>query len=118
MASTEPASLWSALLLWSLWGGSRSTKPTRAVDLDTLTLLLGMMIVVAHLRLSGFLSRATGFIANRAQNPLLLLIAVIGLAGLLSAFPGQRRHLPRHDTADRRDGKGRHSATRCRTCLP
>jgi len=58
----------------------------KAVDLDTLTLLLGMMIVVAHLRLSGFLSRATGFIANRAQNPLLLLIAVIGLAGLLSAF--------------------------------
>jgi di/tricarboxylate transporter len=30
----------------------------KAVDLDTLTLLLGMMIVVAHLRLSGFLSRA------------------------------------------------------------
>jgi Na+/H+ antiporter NhaD/arsenite permease-like protein len=25
-----------------------------AIDLDTLTLLLGMMIVVAHLRLSGF----------------------------------------------------------------
>jgi Na+/H+ antiporter NhaD/arsenite permease-like protein len=58
----------------------------KAVDLDTLTLLLGMMIVVAHLRLSGFLSRATGFITNRVQNPLLLLIAVIGLAGLLSAF--------------------------------
>jgi Na+/H+ antiporter NhaD/arsenite permease-like protein len=58
----------------------------KAVDLDTLTLLLGMMIVVAHLRLSGFLSRATGFITNRVQNPLLLLMAVIGLAGLLSAF--------------------------------
>ena len=26
----------------------------RAIDFDTITLLLGMMIVVAHLRLSGF----------------------------------------------------------------
>jgi Na+/H+ antiporter NhaD/arsenite permease-like protein len=58
----------------------------KAVDLDTLTLLLGMMVVVAHLRLSGFLSRTTSFITNRVQNPLLLLVSVIGLAGLLSAF--------------------------------
>ena len=33
----------------------------KAIDLDTLTLLLGMMIVVAYLRLSGFLSLATSF---------------------------------------------------------
>src|SRR5271170_7199654 len=34
----------------------------RAVDLDTLTLLLGMMIVVASLRLSGFFGVATAWV--------------------------------------------------------
>jgi Na+/H+ antiporter NhaD/arsenite permease-like protein len=58
----------------------------RAVDLDTLTLLLGMMIVVAHLRLSGFLSRATIFATRQAQGPLSLLIVITIVAGVLSAF--------------------------------
>lgn len=58
----------------------------KAVDLDTLTLLLGMMIVVAHLRLSGFLSRATAFATHRAKGPLNLLIVVTIIAGVLSAF--------------------------------
>ena len=31
-----------------------------AIDLDTITLLLGMMIVVANLRLSGFFRIVTG----------------------------------------------------------
>lgn len=46
----------------------------RAIDLDTLTLLLGMMIVVANLRLSGFFALATAWVAQRAHRPLLLLI--------------------------------------------
>jgi Na+/H+ antiporter NhaD/arsenite permease-like protein len=57
-----------------------------AIDLDTLTLLLGMMIVVAHLRLSGFLSLATGFITRRTHRPLGLLAAITAIAGVLSAF--------------------------------
>jgi Na+/H+ antiporter NhaD/arsenite permease-like protein len=36
-----------------------SNRSDGAVDLDTLTLLLGMMIVVANLRLSGFFALAT-----------------------------------------------------------
>jgi Na+/H+ antiporter NhaD/arsenite permease-like protein len=58
----------------------------RAVDLDTLTLLLGMMIVVAHLRLSGFLSSATTFATRRASSPLALLTVIVVLSGVLSAF--------------------------------
>jgi Na+/H+ antiporter NhaD/arsenite permease-like protein len=58
----------------------------KAVDLDTLTLLLGMMIVVAHLRLSGFFSLATAWVIRRAHRPLMLLIAVTAVAGVLSAF--------------------------------
>jgi Na+/H+ antiporter NhaD/arsenite permease-like protein len=58
----------------------------KAVDLDTLTLLLGMMIMVAHLRLSGFLSLATGWIMRRAHRPMMLLAAITTIAGVLSAF--------------------------------
>jgi Na+/H+ antiporter NhaD/arsenite permease-like protein len=58
----------------------------RAVDLDTLTLLLGMMIVVASLRLSGFFALATAWIMRRARRPLLLLLAVTLTSGVFSAF--------------------------------
>jgi Na+/H+ antiporter NhaD/arsenite permease-like protein len=58
----------------------------RAVDLDTLTLLLGMMIVVANLRLSGFFTQASGWVMRRAHYPLALLAAVTAVAGVFSAF--------------------------------
>jgi Na+/H+ antiporter NhaD/arsenite permease-like protein len=58
----------------------------RAVDLDTLTLLLGMMIVVASLRLSGFFAIATAWVMRRAHRPLVLLGAVTLVSGLFSAF--------------------------------
>jgi di/tricarboxylate transporter len=45
----------------------------KAVDLDTLTLLLSMMIVVAHLRLSGFFTLASTWIIRRARTPMMLL---------------------------------------------
>jgi Na+/H+ antiporter NhaD/arsenite permease-like protein len=58
----------------------------RAVDLDTIVLLLGMMIVVAHLKLSGFFRLVTGWALTRAHSPRLLLAAVVITAGTLSAF--------------------------------
>jgi Na+/H+ antiporter NhaD/arsenite permease-like protein len=58
----------------------------RAIDLDTLTLLLGMMIIVANLRLSGFFATAGGWVMRRARRPLALLLAVTAIAGLFSAF--------------------------------
>ena len=58
----------------------------RAVDFDTITLLLGMMIVVANLRLSGFFWVVTDWIARHVHHPLVLLAAVVLASGLLSAF--------------------------------
>ncbi len=58
----------------------------RAIDFDTITLLLGMMIVVANLRLSGFFRVVSDFVVARAAHPLLLLIAIVMVSGLLSAF--------------------------------
>jgi Na+/H+ antiporter NhaD/arsenite permease-like protein len=58
----------------------------RAIDLDTITLLLGMMIVVASLRLSGFFTMATSWIVRRTQRPLVLLCAIVATSGVFSAF--------------------------------
>ncbi|HEX5326015.1 MAG TPA: anion transporter [Acetobacteraceae bacterium] len=58
----------------------------RAIDIDTLTLLLGMMIIVANLRLSGFFALATNWVAGHARRPILLLAAVIAISGIASAF--------------------------------
>jgi Na+/H+ antiporter NhaD/arsenite permease-like protein len=57
-----------------------------AVDLDTLALLLGMMIVVANLRLSGFFAVANAWIGAHARHPLILLGAVVATSGVFSAF--------------------------------
>jgi Na+/H+ antiporter NhaD/arsenite permease-like protein len=58
----------------------------KAIDFNTITLLLGMMIVVANLRLSGFFAVANAWVAQRARRPAVLLMVIAGMAGLFSAF--------------------------------
>lgn len=58
----------------------------RAVDMNTITLLLGMMIVVANLRLSGFFRMVTSWAIGKAHHPALLLAAIVVTTGILSAF--------------------------------
>jgi Na+/H+ antiporter NhaD/arsenite permease-like protein len=58
----------------------------RAIDLDTMALLLGMMIIVAHLKLSGFFRLVAGWALAHAHSPLVLLATVVVTAGTLSAF--------------------------------
>ncbi|MDQ6867735.1 MAG: SLC13 family permease, partial [Pseudomonadota bacterium] len=58
----------------------------RAIDFDTITLLLGMMIVVANLRLSGFFKLVNNWVVTRARHPFVLLTAIVLVAGSFSAF--------------------------------
>src|SRR6266404_564604 len=58
----------------------------RAIDFDTIALLLGMMIVVANLRLSGFFRLVNNWVVRRARHPLVLLTAIVLVAGSFSAF--------------------------------
>jgi Na+/H+ antiporter NhaD/arsenite permease-like protein len=58
----------------------------RAIDLDTLTLLLGIMVVVANLRLSGFFSLVTAWLLRRAGRPFTLLATIVAASGVFSAF--------------------------------
>jgi di/tricarboxylate transporter len=57
----------------------------KAVDLDTITLLLGMMIVVASLRLSGFFAVANAGVMAHAKRPLILLGSVVATSRIFSA---------------------------------
>ena len=58
----------------------------KAVDFGTITLLLGIMIVVANLRLSGFFALANAWVAQHVHRPIGLLAAVTLVSGLFSAF--------------------------------
>ena len=58
----------------------------RAVDFNTIVLLLGMMIVVANLRLSGFFRVVTYWITAYVRRPITLLGMVVVSSGVLSAF--------------------------------
>jgi Na+/H+ antiporter NhaD/arsenite permease-like protein len=58
----------------------------RAIDFSTVALLLGMMVLVANLRLSGFFRLVNGWVVARARRPLHLLAAVTVTSGVFSAF--------------------------------
>jgi len=67
-------------------GGLSLEQAYAAIDLNTIVLLLGMMLLVAHLRLSGFFRLVSTGLLHRARYPLVLLAATVCVAGLLSAF--------------------------------
>jgi len=58
----------------------------RAINLDTIVLLFGMMIVVANLRVSGFFGVVAEWTLEHAHRPLTLLAATSITAAVLSAF--------------------------------
>src|ERR1700731_1477750 len=58
----------------------------QAINFDTIILLFGMMIVVANLQLSGFFALVAERVVEHAHRPLVLLIAIVGVAAFFSAF--------------------------------
>jgi len=62
--------------------------PERAyamVDLGTLVLLFGTMVIVGHLRLAGFFRWVAAGVARRAASPRQLLAGLVAVSGLFSA---------------------------------
>src|ERR1700748_72125 len=49
----------------------------KAIDFDTIILLLGVMLVVANLRLSGIFRLVNSWVIARARYPIVLLIAIV-----------------------------------------
>jgi Na+/H+ antiporter NhaD/arsenite permease-like protein len=58
----------------------------RAIDFNTIILLLGMMILSTNLKLAGFFALVSSFIKKYFENPALLLASVIFFSGFLSAL--------------------------------
>jgi Na+/H+ antiporter NhaD/arsenite permease-like protein len=58
----------------------------RAVDYDTLVLLLGMMLLSAYLSLAGFFDWAADWILRCAKTPQTLLLYLVCTSGILSAL--------------------------------
>jgi Na+/H+ antiporter NhaD/arsenite permease-like protein len=78
------ALLGASLMVWL--GVLSLENAYSAIDFDTIALLLGMMIVVANLRLSGFFLLVNEWVVMRARYPIVLLTAIVFMAGTLSAF--------------------------------
>jgi Na+/H+ antiporter NhaD/arsenite permease-like protein len=79
------ACLLGAIVL--LAGGAIGTERAwQSIDAPTIGLLLGMMLVSAHFRVSGLYDRATRWLAARPTTPQRLLAELIALAGVSSAL--------------------------------
>jgi Na+/H+ antiporter NhaD/arsenite permease-like protein len=82
----RPAAALLGTVLMVASGVMTPEQAYRAVDYDTLVLLLGMMVISAYLYLAGFFDWAADWILWRARTPQTLLVYVIGASGFLSAL--------------------------------
>ena len=82
----RPAAALLGTVLMVAFGILTPEQAYRAVDYDTLVLLLGMMLISAYLFLAGFFEWAADWILRRAKTPQALLIYLIFTSGVLSAL--------------------------------
>ena len=57
-------------------------RPTTTIDIATLVLMIGMMVINAVLELAGFFTWVANLVIKRTGTPMTLLIAVVVAGGL------------------------------------
>jgi Na+/H+ antiporter NhaD/arsenite permease-like protein len=82
----RPAAALLGCVLMVACGVMTPAQAYRAVDYDTLVLLLGMMLISAYLMLAGFFDWAADWVLRRAKSPQALLLYLIITSGTLSAL--------------------------------
>jgi Na+/H+ antiporter NhaD/arsenite permease-like protein len=82
----RPAAALLGTVLMVAFGVLTPEQAYRAVDYDTLVLLLGMMVISAYLSLAGFFDWAADWVLHRAKSPQSLLFYLIATSGVLSAL--------------------------------
>lgn len=82
----RPAAALLGAVLMVATGVMTPEQVYRAVDYDTLVLLLGMMLISAYLFLAGFFDWAADWILRKARSPQALLLFLILTSGILSAL--------------------------------
>ena len=89
-----------------------------AVDVPTLALLFGLMVVSAQFRLGGFYTWVTRRIVSAPLGPSALLAAVVVVAGGALRPPRQRHRLPRGGAAPPGGLRAAGTLARCPSCWP
>jgi len=82
----RPASALLGAVATVVFGVMRIEDAYRAVDWNTIVLLLGMMLLSAYLQLAGFFELAADWILLRARTPQRLLMMLVFASGILSAL--------------------------------
>jgi len=82
----RPAAALLGTVLMVACGVMTPEQAYRAVDYNTLVLLLGMMLISAYLYLAGFFDWAADWILRRAESPRALLLYLVLTSGILSAL--------------------------------
>jgi len=82
----RPAAALLGTVLMVVTGVLTPEQAYRAVDYDTLVLLLGMMLIAAYLHLGGFFDWAAHWTLRAAGTPQRLLLYLILTSGVLSAL--------------------------------
>jgi Na+/H+ antiporter NhaD/arsenite permease-like protein len=82
----RPAAALLGTVLMVVTGVMTPEQAYRAVDYNTLVLLLGMMLISAYLSLAGFFDWAADRILQVAETPQRLLLYLILVSGVLSAL--------------------------------
>ncbi len=77
---------WAGAAAMLAFGLIKFEAAVAAIDFATIALLLGMMIVVGALRLSGFFDKVAAWALARVRHPLGLLAITMALSGVLSAI--------------------------------
>jgi Na+/H+ antiporter NhaD/arsenite permease-like protein len=82
----RPAAALLGTVLMVACGVLTPEQAYRAVDYDTLVLLLGMMLISSYLFMAGFFDWAAERILRQAKTPQALLVSLIFASGILSAL--------------------------------
>ena len=82
----RPAAALLGAVLMVVTGAMSPEDAYRAVDYNTIVLLLGMMLIAAYLQMAGFFGWAADWILRRAGTPQRLLLYVMLASGVLSAL--------------------------------
>jgi len=82
----RPAGALLGAVAMVLFGVLNLKEAYSAIDLDTILFILGMMIIVAYVELSGFFAVAEDFILKNAKSASGLLLLLIISSGLLSSL--------------------------------
>ncbi|HEU0022310.1 MAG TPA: anion transporter [Dehalococcoidia bacterium] len=82
----RPAAAFLGAVAMVLFGVMTPFQAVGAINWDTISLLLGMMVIIAGLQHDGYVQTLAMAVLGKARSAPQLLVAVIGFTGLASAF--------------------------------